>query len=271
MEGSRKENNVRIALLAIFNETAKRFRIIWNYKFNVLVQLATVGLIFIGATYFLGGGSFNQKLLAPVFLGYIMWFYARIVIMTTSTDIIGEAQTGTLEQMYMSPAPSELLVLGRMLATLITTTVMVFLTSLVLVLMLGIHIPLRWEGLFIIGLTLAGLFGFTLMLGGAALAFKQIDALADLVQNALLFLTGSLLPVSRFPDWLATIAKTLPITQGIIVLRNVVLDGQSLSTAWANGSLVWLTVHSSVYLAGGWLIFKWCERIARQQGSLSHY
>jgi ABC-2 type transport system permease protein len=262
---------VRTALLAIFNETYKRLLIMWDYKFNVLIQLVTIGLIFIGATYFIGGGQFNPSQVTSIFLGYIVWFYARIVIMNTSADLINEAEGGTLEQMYMTPTRTELLVLGRMLATLISTTIMVLLTALALIFILGIHFPLRWDGLLILVLTLAGLLGFTLILGGAALVFKQVDALADLMQNALLFLTGSLLPVSHFPNWLADIAKTLPITQGIIVLRNIELNGQSLATTWANGSLLWLIVHSAIYLSAGWIIFKWCERIAKRQGSLSQY
>ncbi|HLH61208.1 MAG TPA: ABC transporter permease [Ktedonobacteraceae bacterium] len=262
---------MRTALLAIFNETYKRLLIMWDYKFNVLIQLVTIGLIFIGATYFIGGGQFNPSQVTSIFLGYIVWFYARIVIMNTSADLINEAEGGTLEQMYMTPTRTELLVLGRMLATLISTTIMVLLTALALIFILGIHFPLRWDGLLILVLTLAGLLGFTLILGGAALVFKQVDALADLMQNALLFLTGSLLPVSHFPNWLADIAKTLPITQGIIVLRNIELNGQSLATTWANGSLLWLIVHSAIYLSAGWIIFKWCERIAKRQGSLSQY
>src|SRR2546421_1484682 len=267
----RKESPLSIKLLAIFNETYKRLLIIWDYRFNIMTQLVTVAFIFIGATFFLGGGKFDEKQLPALFLGYLVWFYARIVILTTSEDLMGEAQSGTLEQMYMSPAPTELLILGRMLATLISTTIMVALTSIVLIFLLGIHIPIRWEGLPVLILTLIGLFGFSLMLGGAALVFKQIEALADLLQNALLFLTGSLLPVSRFPNWLATFTKTLPITQGIIVIRNIMLGGQSLSSAWSDGSLIWLAIHSTLYLCAGWLLFKWCERIAKKQGSLSHY
>jgi len=109
------------------------------------------------------------------------------------------------------------------------------------------------------------------VLTGAALVFKQIGALADLMQNILLFLSGSLVPVAHFPGWLAAVARTLPITQGIIVLREVVLDGQSLPATWMNGSLVWLTVHSVLYCCGGWLVFKLCERVAKQQGSLGQY
>lgn len=262
---------MQITLLVMFNETIKRFQIIWNYKFNILVQLLTIGLIFIGASFFLGGGQFNPQLLVPTFLGYVVWFYARIVIMSASADITGEAQSGTLEQMYMTPAPTECLILGRMFAMLITTTLMVALTSLLLMLLLHIQIPLNWQALPVLILTLAGLFGFTLILSGAALAFKQVDALADLIQNLMLFLTGSLLPVSHFPGWLAAISETLPITQGVIVLRNILISNQSLITTWTNGSLVLLVIHSSIYLLGGWFIFKWCERTAKKQGSLSHY
>ncbi|MFL5626685.1 MAG: ABC transporter permease [Ktedonobacteraceae bacterium] len=262
---------MNIKLLAIFNETYKRLLIIWDYRFNILTQLVTVAFIFIGATFFLGGGKFDTKQLPSLFLGYLVWFYARIVILTTSEDLMSEAQSGTLEQMYMSPVPTELLVLGRMLATLVSTTIMVLLASISLIWLMHINIPMRWEGLPVLILTLVGLFGFSLMLGGAALVFKQIEALADLLQNALLFLTGSLLPVSHFPNWLATFTKTLPITQGIIVIRNIMLGGQSLSSAWSDGSLIWLAMHSTLYLCAGWLLFKWCERIAKKQGSLSHY
>jgi len=262
---------MRTALLVMFNESYKRLLIMWDYKFDVIVQLVMIGVIFIGASFFLGGGQFLPQQLATLFLGYAVWFYARIVIMSTSGDLLGEAQAGTLEQMYMTPAPTEMLILGRMLAMLITTTIMVLLTSLGLIVLLHITFPLRWEGLPVLLITLAGLFGFALVLAGAALVFKQTEALADLLQNALLFLSGSLLPINHFPVWLAAIARTLPITQGIDVLRNVVLGGESLSTAWNNGSLLWLIIHSALYLSIGWLIFKISERIARRRGSLGHY
>ncbi|GCE31298.1 hypothetical protein KDA_67820 [Dictyobacter alpinus] len=262
---------MRTILLAIVNEIYKRFLILWDYKFNLLMQLVMVGFIFIGASFFIQGGQLDPRQLAPLFIGYIVWFYARIIIMTTGADLVGEAQAGTLEQMYMSPVSAELLLIGRMCATLITTTIMVIVTGVVLLLLLHIQLPFHWEVIPVLLLTLFGLFGFTLILSGAALVFKQVDGLADLVQNALLFLTGSLLPISRFPAWLGEVAKTLPITQGIVVLRQVDLEGQSLAATWASGSLSWLIIHSAIYMCAGWIIFKWCERIAKQKGSLSQY
>jgi hypothetical protein len=63
----------------------------------------------------------------------------------------------------------------------------------------------------------------------------------------------------------------LPGTEGIRVLRSVALGGQSLAAAWSSGSLIWLAVHSVALFTGGWVLFGFCERVAKQQGSLGQY
>ena len=204
-------------------------------------------------------------------MGYVLWFYARLVIMAASVDISTEAQVGTLEQLYMSPAPPPLLLLARLSAILLSSTVIVIVPTFLLITLLGIQIPLRWEGLVILVITLIGLLGLSFILSGAALVFKQIESLADLFQNALLLLTGSLLPIAIFPHWLGIIAQTLPITQGILVLREVVLQGESLVTVWKNQSLIWLIVNSVLYVVIGWIIYRSCEKYAKQTGSLGQY
>lgn len=253
------------------NEIYKRLRILLAYKMNMVTQIVTVGLIFIGVSYFIENGQLNPAPLASILLGYLVWFYARIVIMSSSEDLMGEAQAGTLEQMYMSPLSASLLLFARMVALLLSTTVIVTVPMALLAVVFKIQIPLNWEEGATLAITLLGLFGFTLALSGMALVFKQIEALADLVQNALLFLTGALLPVDRFPEWLTVITQTLPITQGIIVLREVALQQVSFGKAWANGSLMLLCLNSACYLLVGLVIFKWGEHVAKQQGSLGHY
>src|SRR5437660_12770652 len=102
----------------MYNETYKRFLIIWDYRFNVLTQVVLVGIIFIGASFLLGRGHFDAEQLTTLFLGYVIWLYARVIITSTSADFFGEAQAGTLEEMYMSPAPAEVLVVGAMFVLL---------------------------------------------------------------------------------------------------------------------------------------------------------
>jgi ABC-2 type transport system permease protein len=257
--------------LILYNEIRKRWLITWDYKSNVFTQIFMMILIFVGAAFLIDGGQFYPAQITSMLLGYTVWYYARLVITNTSSEMLGEAQIGTLEQIYMSPTRPELILLGRMLVMLCMTTVIVIFPTILIATPLGIHFPFRWEGLIVFALILVGLFGFSLVLAGAALVFKQVDTLADLIQNVLLFLTGSLLPISHFPQWLNLFAQTLPITQGIFVMRNVVLQHQSLLTAWNNGSIFWLIVNSSVYLVIGCFVYGICERRAKMQGSLGQY
>ncbi|HET8842179.1 MAG TPA: ABC transporter permease [Ktedonobacteraceae bacterium] len=257
--------------LVLFNETRKRLLIMWDYKSNMLTQIFMMILIFCGATFLISGGQYNPTQITSILLGYVVWYYARIVILTTSSEMLGEAQIGTLEQIYMSPTHPAWILLARMFVLLCASTIVVIFPTLLLAIPLGIHFPFRPEGLIVLALTLVGLFGFALALAGAALLFKQVETLADLLQNVLLFLTGSLLPISHFPQWLFIIAQTLPITQGIFVLRNVVLQGQSLLEAWNNGSLFWLMLNSTIYLAIGVVLYGVCERYAKIKGSLGQY
>ncbi len=255
----------------LLNETYKRFILLWSYKFNVLTEMFMIGFLFIGISFFISGGKPDPELMASALLGYLIWFFAVSAISDMSWGIREETQTGTLEQMCMSPLPSGLLQAGRSVSSLIWSSTMVILVGGILMILLGVRIPVRLSALPVFALTLAGLYGFAFILGGATLLFKQVQPLANLLQNMLLFLNGSFLTVEQMPSWLETVARTLPTTQGIVVLRRVVLEGASLAAVWQDGSLVWLTAHAAAYLLVGWFVFLWCEQEARRRGVLGQY
>jgi ABC-2 type transport system permease protein len=259
------------AMQATANEAWKGLLIRWSYKFNIVVETAMIAFIFIGISFFMGDGELDPVQLAPALVGYVIWFYALIAISNMSWGLREETQTGTLEQLYLSPYPVWLLLLGRTLATLILSTFEVLLAAIPMVLLLRLEIPLRWEALPIGLLTLAGLYGFGFVIGGAVLIFKQVEALANLAQNLLLFLNGSLLPVDRLPPWLEAFALTLPSTRGIIVLREVLFEDASLAQLWADGQLPSLLINTALYLVGGIAIYLLCERRARRRGLLGQY
>ncbi|QBD75630.1 hypothetical protein EPA93_06270 [Ktedonosporobacter rubrisoli] len=135
---------VSMSLRIILNETHKRLLLLWDYKFDTLMQALIISLIFLGAIFFLGKERIDQQQLPGQFLGYVIWVYARMATKNLSDDIIAEAQAGTLEQMYMSPVRPELLLVGRMIAFTISTTLVICLIACVLVIPLHIDIPLRW-------------------------------------------------------------------------------------------------------------------------------
>lgn len=261
----------RITLIALFSETWKGVLIMWSYKFSLLTSLVSLSMIFLGINFFMGDGRLDPATMRSSLLGYLIWFYAITAIETMSWNLRDEMQCGQLEQLYMSPAAAQVLILGRSLSTFVVATCQVAIISAAMLALFGVAVPFSATALPVLALTMAGLFGFGYMLAGATLVYKQTGPLSNILTNALLFLNGAILPVDRLPDWLQTIARLLPSTQGIDVMRRIALGGETLAAVWTDGSLIWLIVHSTVFFIAGWLVYRWCERIAKRKGSLGQY
>ncbi|HEY4458906.1 MAG TPA: ABC transporter permease [Pseudonocardiaceae bacterium] len=259
------------AASVVLAETRKGLRISWYYKFNMVMQLVTLSAIFLFLVFFLGNGNLDRGQLTTALLGYVVWFYAVNLISGVGIDLISEAQTGTLEQMCMSVSAPALLLLGRALSQLVTTTVLIAALDVVLTVTLHATVPLSLVGILLLLITLAGLFGFGLMIGGAVLVFKHVGALANLIVNMMIFTNGTLLPVDHFPRWLTLIVNSLPSTQGVTLLRESVLEGRSLIAMWSDGELPGLLLNTAIYLALGLLVFGLGLRRARHRGSLGQY
>jgi ABC-2 type transport system permease protein len=262
---------MKTTLIALAGEIRKSLLTAWTYRMNTLASLLTMGLVFIAIGFMMTDGSLDSQEMASTFLGFITWMYAMMAIGNVAYGVRGEMSAGTLEQMAMSPAPLGIVLLGRAIANLLVTTVQVLLLSVGMRQAVGIGAPMNPAGVVVLLLTLLGILGFGFLIAGAVLIWKQVESLANLVQNTLLFLNGSLLPVEQMPPWLSTVAHVFPSTQGIIVLRRVALGGQSLASVWQDGSLFWLVIHSGLFFLGGWIVFTFCERSAKKKGSLGQY
>jgi ABC-2 type transport system permease protein len=160
---------------------------------------------------------------------------------------------------------------GRALSSFAMASVSLMIMVPVLMLLFNIRFDLPLAGVVIIVITLIGVAGFGLMIAGMTIVFKQTGPVANMMSNMMLFINGTFLPVDQMPKWLESLAMILPSTQGIIALREVSLNSKTLTELWSDGTLVYLTAHSSICLIVGWMIFVWCERVARRQGSLGQY
>jgi ABC-2 type transport system permease protein len=258
-------------LLIIFNETHKGLLLRWSYKFDLFSQIFFYAFMFVGFTFFQGDASRNTDKIASALLGYLLWFYLMHIGGSMGSQLREEAQTGTLEQMYMSPAPSGLVQIGRSLSPLLIATPLGIVIAAPLVLLYRLNIPWVWGAAPIFLLTILEVYGYAFVVGGATLLFKNVDNLAALFRILLLFLNGAFRPIDEMPAWLASLARALPTTQGVVVLRQVVLEGRSLASVWTDGSLVWLTLHAIIYFVLGWGVYAICERQARKEGLLGQY
>ncbi len=259
-------------LNAFFNEIYKSLLNAWAARKGMAAEMPLFILFYFAMNIYMGRGEFRQELLAPSLIGLaaIMFFHQQMN--RVFWGVLGEIQTGTLEQLYLSPLPAAVLVLGRQVATILESIVIALLLYLAAAVIGGVTIPLQAEALVPLAAIIVGSAGFSLIVASLTLLFKRIELLAELLFGVALIVGGVFLPLDQMPNWMAVAGRLLfPTTQGIEVMREILLDGHSLGALQVDWGLEWLLVQPLALLAAGTLFFRSSERLAKRKGTLAQY
>lgn len=121
--------------------------------------------------------------------------------------------------------PKYLFVLSRVFSSFIN--LMASFTALMLV-MVAMRVEMNWTVVFvpIPILFLAGFsLGIGLILAAVTVKFRDIMHLYSVFTTALMYLTPVIYPMSILPDWLSPIVKANPVTNILLMFRDVMLNG----------------------------------------------
>jgi ABC-type polysaccharide/polyol phosphate export permease len=256
------------AIRAVLSETQKGLWQLWGRRTVVLLEIIGLVAFYPFLQFILGNGTINRALVPPTLLAFLTLPILYLAILKLVGDLLEEVNSGTFEQMHLSPFSPAALLVGRLLAFVLEGGVVAVVAGVLMAWLLGVNIPLRPAGLLPAALTVIDIAGFALLIGGLALALPQIGAIAHLFSGLIFVLNGTLIPLEWYPAWVQTLARFLPTTLGIEVARRVVLQGQSLGAVWADGTLPWLLIHTVGLFALGWFVFLLNDRRAMRQGTL---
>jgi len=265
------KRGIRAFATAIGNEVSKGLIDLWRGKIASFLELILFGLFFLAITFALGRGAFHREQVAPLLLGFVGYIFFHMQTNRLFWGLLGEMQSGTLEQMYLSPLPSWLLTVGLVVASIVEAAMTAIVLYLLINLVVPVTILLRWVALLPLVLLVLGSVGYSLILGGLTLLFKRLEILKEVFQVVVLIFGGVFVSLDRMPGWMATIARFLPLTPGVEVLHKSLLEGVPLVSLASDGTLWWLVGSAAAYLLLGIAIFRWCERIAKRQGTLGQY
>jgi len=274
--------NVGAALRAVGNEVYKGLLAGWGERTQILIELP----LFVGFTLLLAAVVGKGEAIATgqvdwsldpyqttwIFLGSIAFMFYYLQTAKLFWRLLGEIQTGTLEQVYLSPLPPWVVAAaGRVVAAVIETAVVV--AAVYVAFALLVDLDMTWSGEAVLPLLflVAGGVGYSLLIGGATLVWKRIEMINEALFGVLFLFAGIFMPLDRMPAWVAAVAKLVPVTHAAQSLRNVLLDGQSFFTLKGDGGLVWLSTTTATWLIAGALAFHLGERTAKRRGSLSRY
>lgn len=228
--------------------------------------------LFLSANYIAGG--FNSKAsnqinagerLDVIVIGYVLWILVVFILEGIAFGIQTEAQTGTLEQIFLSPFGTLKVLMIRGIANL--TLHMTLITFILIFVMLMTKRYLHFSPAIIFPLVtvLLGAYGLSLVIAALSILYKRIQQLLGLVQFALFFLLT--FPSEVWNGSLQNLRSILPMTLGSDVLRDLMARNEYFDLT----SFLLAFVNGIGYLIIGMLVFRWAERKAKRQALLNGY
>ena len=178
---------------------------------------------------------YNPALKSVLFIvpGIIGMILSNILIIVTALAVVRERESGTLEQLIVTPLTRGEIMLGK-----ISPYVGVGLVQLTAVLVVGhalFHVPIRGSVLLIYGVALLFIvasLGLGLFI--STLVTRQAQAIQVsfffLLPNVLL--SGFMFPREAMPKAAAIFGLVLPLTHFLQIMRGIVLKGVGLAELW---------------------------------------
>ena len=221
--------------------------------------------LFLSARYIAGPSlQFGDRLDAIV-VGYVLWSLVLFIM----TDIAGglqyEAQTGTLEQLFLSPFGAPKVFVMRTLASLMLQLTIIVCIVLIIMALTGSRLEFPPTLLLPLFTVLLGAYGLAFIMGSLALLLKRVQQLIGIIQFGLLFLIAT--PTETWAGSLQVFRWLLPMTAGAGLLRDLMARGEALNLAQFGLALL----NGIGYFTVGLLVFRFAERQAKRRGMLGGY
>jgi len=222
--------------------------------------------LFLSASYIAGSSrlALGNRLDAIV-VGYVLWFLITFIIGDIAVGLQVEAQTGTLEQILLSPFGALKIFLARAIASLTLRLSLIVGILLLIMLLTGSRLYFPPSLLLPLITVLLAAYGLAFMAGSLALLFKRVQQLLGLLQFVLLFLLA--VPTEGWSGPLQIAKFFMPMTLGASILRDLMAQNQSLNVSALGLALL----NGMSYFALGIFIFRWAERRAKHQGMIGGY
>jgi len=172
----------------------------------------------------------TANFMVPGLVGIVMQV---VTMFLTAFAIVREKETGTLEQIMVTPVSR----LGLMMGKLVPFGIIgAFETSMVLLIMRYVFsVPIAGNLVLLAGFSLLFLFtslGLGLFVSAIAQTQMQAVQLAFVIVLPSILLSGFIFPQESMPTPIYVIAKLIPATYFIQMLRGIILRGAGIADLW---------------------------------------
>ncbi len=182
--------------------------------------------------------AFNPLLESSWYMvpGIAVILITMITCMMTAFSIVREKESGTLEQLLVTPIKPIHIVLGKALPFFIIGIFQLSFALTVARLWFGIpFLGSYWElGLFCAAYMLSSL-GIGILISTVAKTLQQALFITWFFLLFFMLLSGFFLPVENMPGWVQIITRANPVRYFMFVLRSILLKGSGFMDLWREG------------------------------------
>ncbi len=251
-----------------------------SYRFSFILQFLSI-FFSVAVFYFMAelfGDSVNPYLepyggdyFSFVLIGIAFGAYFGVGLSSFSKSLRSSQTTGTLEAMLSTPTRISTIILSSAQWDYLITTLRVLIYLLVGALFLGVGLgDANYLAAFVILiLTVISFSSLGIIAAGFIMVLKRGDPVTWIFGTVANLLGGVYYPVSVMPDWMQMLAKLIPVTYALRAMRLALLQGASFSEL--RGDILALLIFCVVLLPLSLIVFGYAVRLARIDGSLTHY
>jgi len=274
--------SIKTQLRALFVIARKDWKVFWRYPLNAVSGIFQP-IIWITPIYFMGKAfsvngqasgfaaySGSGDYMSYILIGTVLSNFILTVFWGMGLALKEDMDAGVLESNWLTPVSRLLILVGRTLTSLLTTTII----SIVMLVVAGALFGFKPTGsTFAAILTalpmLLGLYGFGFAFAAVVLLMRDANTLIDVGSFLVQGFSGTSFPVKSLPYWLIPISLMLPLTYGLDAVRGFLLKTNTLLPI--NMEIIILVVFMFVMLWIGARVFYRVERRVRSLGTLGQH
>jgi len=177
-------------------------------------------------------GLTSSWFFVPGVMGLVLTLIGTIV---SSITVVREKDTGTLEQLLMTPAEAWEILLSKVVPLFV-----LLMGDVMLALTVGrVIFGLPFQGNFLLFLALSGLYifvgiGIGIMLATVCQSQQQVVLTTFFINLPMVQLSGAIAPVESMPPLFQFLSLANPLRHYIAIVRGILLKGVGIEALWIN-------------------------------------
>lgn len=205
-------------------------------------------------------------------IAVFVYQYVDKSVWSVGNNFRWEQFSGTLEPLFVTPVPRISILVGAAFSDTLQCTFSACVLLVISSALFGVTYAITMVAPIVIMLTMMvfALYGFSFLIAGLILVFKDPSVLTELISNITYVLSPITYPLQALPSAARYAAILVPSTIAIVTIRELAITGLFAPASFIQASVLMLGLIIGFWTVGI-LAFRWGENWTKERGSMGGF